>query len=430
MLSHMPALSSVLRSFSAGLLARNTGALLLGHLGRVVIQGLYFVLVARALGVQAFGALSGVVALVALIAPFGSLGALQLMIRHIVRDPASTPNQFALAVKITAAAGVAATIFLLVLAPWIASDQISLTVLAAVAIADLLGARLVEVAGGVYSAKEQMGRTAVFQLWLYGARLVGAVGLLASPVPFTLGSFALVYLATSAVTTAVVVSSVRRQVGPAVGDLKQFRSEWREGILFSFSLASQSVYNDIDKAMLARLSTLEATGIYTAAYRVVDMAFTPMRSLLGAAYPSFFRYGKGGLRPALAFAKRLAAPGVGYCLLAGVVILAGADLVPLILGEDFAPSVGPLRALSLLPVLRAAHYLAADALTGAGYQGMRSAAQLAVAGANVLLNFVLIPVFGYWGAVYASIASDGVLAALLWIIVAGRIWTGRRERCA
>src|SRR6185295_10518458 len=105
----------------------------------------------------------------------------------------------------------------------------------------------------------------------------------------------------------------------------------------------QTVYNDIDKAMLGRLGTLEATGIYTAAYRVVDMAFTPMRAILSASYTRFFRTGRRGLANTVAFSKQIAKPGLGYCLFASVALFFGADLIPWLLGSSFDDSVGAVR---------------------------------------------------------------------------------------
>ena len=54
--------------------------------------------------------------------------------------------------------------------------------------------------------------------------------------------------------------------------------------------------------MLARLGTLEATGIYGAAYRLIDVSFAPVASLLTAAYAVF-----SGLVP-VAFPERFNTP--------------------------------------------------------------------------------------------------------------------------
>jgi O-antigen/teichoic acid export membrane protein len=398
-------------------MVRNTGSLLIGQVGRVILQGTYFVLIARALGVDAFGAFSGTVALVALISPFGSLGAINLMISRVSRHPDTAAAQFATALKVTAIAGFAMVVLVTGTAQWLAPKSVSVTVVLCIAFAELLGGRLVDVAGSVFAARQEMAQAAALPVWLNGARLIGAAVLLIGPWEFTLNVWSVVYLAASASATVLAILITRRRFGQGRSDLGQFRREWREGILFSISLASQSVYNDIDKAMLARLSTLEATGIYTAAYRVVEMAFTPMRAMLSAAYPRFFQHGTEGILSTSEFARRLARPGVAYCSFAAVALFVGADLVPWILGSSYESAVGALRGLAVLPVLKAIHYLAADTLTGAGYQGYRSLIQIGVAAANVALNFVLIPAYSWRGAVVASLLSDGALALALFVVV-------------
>ena len=50
------------------------------------------------------------------------------------------------------------------------------------------------------------------------------------------------------------------------------------------------------------------TGIYSAAYRIVDICTAPMRALLTAAYPRFFRSGAKGITGSAALARRLAGP--------------------------------------------------------------------------------------------------------------------------
>ena len=105
-------------------------------------------------------------------------------------------------------------------------------------------------------------------------------------------------------------------------------------------------------------------------------------------------------------------------------LLAGADLVPVLLGESYEGTQGVVRGLAVLPLLKVAHYLAADALTGAGQQRVRSAWQLGVALANGGLNLWLIPSYGVSGAVAASLLCDGALAVGLWCVVWGRLRRG------
>jgi O-antigen/teichoic acid export membrane protein len=54
---------------------------------------------------------------------------------------------------------------------------------------------------------------------------------------------------------------------------------------------------------------------------------------------------------------------------------------------------------------------------------MRSAVQVGIAVANVALNLALIPSMGYWGAVVASLLSDGLLAIMMWATVLVKLRT-------
>jgi O-antigen/teichoic acid export membrane protein len=63
------------------------------------------------------------------------------------------------------------------------------------------------------------------------------------------------------------------------------------------------------------------------------------------------------------------------------------------------------------------HCFAADTLTGANYQSARSIAQVMAAVINALLNFWLIPLYAWHGAIWATIASECLLMIFLWAFV-------------
>jgi O-antigen/teichoic acid export membrane protein len=56
-------------------------------------------------------------------------------------------------------------------------------------------------------------------------------------------------------------------------------------------------------------------------------------------------------------------------------------------------------------------------MAGAGYQSARLATQVVAALFNFALNLYLIPRYSWVGAAWASLATDGGLALLLWIVV-------------
>jgi O-antigen/teichoic acid export membrane protein len=58
--------------------------------------------------------------------------------------------------------------------------------------------------------------------------------------------------------------------------------------------------------------------------------------------------------------------------------------------------------------------MAGSALTGAGMQRLRTTSQLTAAIVNFLLNLWLIPEYGWHGAAWSSLATDGALSAMNW----------------
>jgi O-antigen/teichoic acid export membrane protein len=70
-----------------------------------------------------------------------------------------------------------------------------------------------------------------------------------------------------------------------------------------------------------------------------------------------------------------------------------------------------------LPVFRSFHMSAGDALTGAGHQKLRLCTQACAACLNFGTNLYLIPVYGWLGATWSSLATDGALAILNWMLL-------------
>jgi O-antigen/teichoic acid export membrane protein len=279
-----------------------------------------------------------------------------------------------------------------------------------VAIADIPGLSLITIAGQAFQSFEQLKWTAAINLLISLNRMLGALLLVFFFHPATALQWGYVYLACTVVTATIVTALVIFRLGaPRLKFRRSPQALWH-GFHFSVSLSAQTIYNDIDKTMLARLSSLHATGIYGAAYRLIDVSFAPVLALLYAAYPNFFREGSAGIASSFSYAKPLLRRAAGYAALVACAILLFAGVVPYVLGPEYAETTVALRWLSPLPLLKATHYFLSDTLTGAGHQGLRSAIQAGVALFNVLINLWLIPRYSWVGAAWSSIASDALLA--------------------
>lgn len=389
----------------------------IGQLSRVVVQGAYFVLIARSLGPDQYGLFVGVVAIVAVAAPFATLGAGNVLIRRVSLDPSQFSLTLGNALVITlASSGVLVGLTCLISVRTLPGAGVA-SIVALVAVSDLLLARLIDLAGQAYCALERLDRTAQLLVLPAVTRLAGAALLSAVNSKGTAASWARLYAACSLAAVGVTALAVRYELTRPSVARNEIGATVREGSYFSVALASQTVYNDIDKTMLARLASTAATGVYGAAYRVIDMAFAPIRALLASTYTSYFRAGAEGLSSSVRLSRKLLPAMVAYGLISGALLFLLAPLLPAVLGQDFRGVVSATRWLALLPAIRAVHYLAADALTGAGLQRARTRIQILVAAANVCINFWLIPAYGWQGAAISSLFTDGLLAALLWLKV-------------
>jgi len=232
-----------------------------------------------------------------------------------------------------------------------------------------------------------------------------------------------VYLSGSILASLIAVIWVTLTLGRPKLALHRLRGEGMQGFYFSVGQSAGTIYNDIDKTMVARLATLEAAGLYGAAYRLIDVAFVPVRAVLSATLPGFFRSGAEGLHASMRYGRRMFMKTLPYAIFASAACVIGAPIVPHILGRQYANVTEALRWLALLPILKTMHFFIADALTGAGHQGTRSFVQVGVAAFNVLINFWVIPAYGWRGAAGSSLASDGLLLLGLWLAA---LWL-RRE---
>jgi O-antigen/teichoic acid export membrane protein len=416
---------TLIRRLRKSLLVRNTFAMLAGSGTRLLIQGLYFVLIARALGSGEYGAFAGVLALVAVLSPFSPLGMGQIIIRNVASDPTTFRCSWGNALWMTCVSGSILLCITILLSGFVLSGKVSIALVLVIGLSDLLFSGVSSVAANAFVAVEQLHRTAKVQVAMSVTRVVAALLLVLSvghPSAFSWGVFYCVGSAAGAIYGIVLVCS---KLGNPRLALRRLRSDLLEGFYFAISLSSQSIYTNIDKTMLVRLSTFDAAGVYAAAYRLVDLFFQPIGALLASTFPKFFQHGTQGLQGTKRLVRRFLPFATVYALIACVVMILTAPVLPFVLGRDFGDSVIALRWLSPLVLFRSFHYFVADALTGAGFQGLRSAIQVFVAGLNVVLNFWLIPVYSWRGAAWASLGSDGTLAACMFVTM---LILARREK--
>jgi O-antigen/teichoic acid export membrane protein len=384
----------------------------------------YFVIIARVLGPTGYGTFIACVALVATVSPFASCGTGNVMIKYAALNREALPAYFGNALVSTIFSGTVLTFAVWILRPYVLPASATSAMLIAVAIADLFGTELIGICLYAFLSLEQGRRYSHMAALSTGIRLVAALGLLFSS--HSALHWAYLYAASAILAAVTGVVGVSLLCARPRFDFGLFVPSMREGVHFATALASQSVYNDIDKTMLARLSSVESAAIYAVAYRLIEPAILPIRSMGTASFPEFFRTGtKGGVTSSYEFAKRILKRSMPYGVATAVGLFVVAGFIPYILGPAYKPSTEALRWLCVLPAFKCVHIFLSDTLTGANFQWQTSSAQIFVSIFNVLINLWIIRAFSWRGAAWSSLMTDGLLMVLLYLIIR---WHVRREK--
>ena len=392
-----------------------------------MLQAAYFVIIARTLGVAQYGEFVSMTALAAIVSPFVGLGMEILLLKNVAKNRSLFAAYWGNSLVVILVTGLGFISLLVLLSPLLLPRSISPLALLLVAIGDLIFGSITNLAGRSFQAVDRLNISAQIGIFVMFTKVLAAIALLQFfPQPNSLQWVSL-YSASSMISALFAAILVQRWLGSPTLELARIKSELTEGLSFSVSNSAYTIYSDIDKTMLARLSTLAATGIYAAAYRLIDVAFIPVISIAGAAYADFFRKGKDGIGAALTFAKPLVAITATYSTIAGVAMLVLAPIVPLILGDEYREVVAALRWLAPIPLFRAMQHFGGDILSGSGFQRWRSMLEAGIAIFNIAINLWLIPLYSWKGAAWASLTSDGLLMLLLWISVAFFYWKQKSQ---
>jgi O-antigen/teichoic acid export membrane protein len=226
----------------------------------------------------------------------------------------------------------------------------------------------------------------------------------------------------SVIGAGIAVGNVTVRFGIPKVQARIFRKHAFEGFGYSFAGSTTVFYNDFDKTMLSHYGMNLANGIYSMAYRVIDVASIPISAIQAASVAKFFQRGRLGVSSAGELANRLLSRTLPLMILLTVAMFVSAPLIPRLLGHEFGQSVQALRWLCLIPIFRSVQTITGVALTGAGYQRYRVLAQVIAAGLNLGLNLWAIPHYGWRGAAWSSLGTDAAMGAMNWTVLRALIW--------
>lgn len=409
--------------WTPGRLARNTLWAITGQTARMLIQTAYFILIARLLGASGYGAFVGVAAMIAILSAFAGMGTGIVLLKEASRNPQMLPFYWGRSLGVVAASGAVLVLVSLSIATWLLPPSIPRSIVLILAISDLVLMPAHLASTQVFQARERLGVMTVLHMVLTVARLLAAVIMMTVVPTPTAQDLAWYYLAATLFAAVVSINYVIREYGAPRWQCQGLLSDLREGSYYSLGTFAHYIISNVDKALLVSLASSGAAGIYTAAQRVSEAVLMPVLALLAAATPRLFQRGEKGIKASLTVVSRLLPLLLVYTIAAAVGLYLIAPLLPLLFGAQYQLTEPVARWLAVLPLVHMLHSVAADALTGAGHQRIRSIVVISAAILNVLLNLWWIRESSYLGSAWALLTTFAFSSTCLWF---ASWWLSRR----
>lgn len=405
-----------------GKLAKDTSILTLGIGLRAFSQGLVFIIIARSMGADGYGRFVSLIAIAGMLSGLVGFGSHVLLTRDTALDQQKFHSAwghtlFSLAISVP-------IIFIvyLVLAFFILPNETSWMPIFFIGIADLIFWPLSNVCVSAYQGFERMGRVSRMIIVPVIMRLFSAFIFLTLIMNENIQHSMLLTWTNLYLIAAIAAASYTQwMVYNDLGKPVFLNSHWfariKESMPFALWASSDKLYVDADKVMLARMTSLDVTGVYSAAYRFIDIFLLPIQSLIGAATPRFFQEGNKGIYHSLSYSINLIKIPFIYSLSTGFIIFLLAGFIPSILGDSFYESIEAVRYLAWIPIIILPKILLQSILASSGFQ--KKGMQIVLTGAviNIVSNLLLIPIMGWKGAAIATYIAEISMSLIMVIFL-------------
>lgn len=381
---------------------------------RTAAQTALFVLVARSMGADGYGALIAVMALAGVFS-FAGMGASAVLVRDGARQPERLPELTGDLLRMWLVTTPVFSVLALATNLLLLGGTLPAAAMAAIVLAEVACATAVDAIGRIYQSQDRVARMGLISSGLILARLATFVALMPL-LDWTPARWAWGYLAGSALYLGVLALIQSRGPRRPRGSTSPIGSIARAGLPFAFAYAAQKVQAEINKPMLARISNTASAGALSAAQRFTDLLLLPVLAMLETLAPRAYR----APRP-IATTFTLGLIPLATATAGGGALALSAQWIPRILGPSFDAAVPAVLMLAALPAVQVFRWLLGTAMTAVNLQRHFFFVHGVGALASVMLIAGLAPAFGITGAVGAAYGTETVLILVQgWLLLRNR----------
>ena len=384
----------------------------IGYLAETLLRIAYFFILVQVLGPETFGRFAAALAAINLISPLAGLGFGEVALVRVSANREESGKWTLHAVVTTIVLGLLVTVGLSGISAFLPNDRWLIWYeILGLAFCELVLVRTCHVVARIHQARRETVRVSVINTVVAAAKCMAACSLV---VVGTRSVGLLVCCLDAMVVMVAAFFLVRcfRLVGTSTLSLTLLRESLGLAGSFAAGVVSKAVYTDLDKLFLAKWSTPLVVGTYAAGYKIISLAFMPMRAILEATFPRQVELAKHDPVQCnrFTFSVMMVNVGLGFCI--AMFLFIAAPFIVALLGEDYTDSVGVLRWGFLLPVIQAVHYTLGNHLTAIGHQRARMMMQVVLLCIYVLAGIIFIPLYSWRGAIATSLGCECLLGIM------------------
>lgn len=368
------------------------------------------VLLARALGPHEFGGYAVAVSLASFVATFNGLGAGPLHVRDVTQGRRTYSDSRDLVVRRVMRWLPVLAIITLACGWFLVPHDVSPAAIALILLGELLYYVTADLAMRVLQAREHYTLMAFAMSGPYLLRVVIAVPLLLLGT-LDLTIWSLVSLGTGVAFCGSAFSlwawRTRAQ--------RHAHTPWFEdtvsGLGFAVANASARVHGDADKVILARIDSTTVAGLYTPAYRLVEVFLLPISAGVEWLLPALFRQGQAGFGQSLRASRGKIVLTLLYALALCVGVYFAGFALPLLLGRAYAGTVPMAHALALVPLTMTVWIVVRTLAATSGHERSAGVCELIGAAFNIGVTIAFVAAWSWRGAVGATYFTQIMMAA-------------------
>lgn len=392
-------------------LARDTGWSLTFEFTALAVTTVAFTLLGRTLGATGYGSYA---ALYAIVAPLGTLaasGVTLTLLQFGIREREQLEPITRSCISMTLGIGTLLSIIGVLIAGHVVPELDTLTALSFF-IAEFVSFPMIGICATATLVGADYPSSVKVKLQPLVARLAMIV-VLFMVGGLTVRSLGVGYIILTTVLAVFGLFRLHRRFDISIRPGRVSVDHFRTSAHYAGGNTGLSIQNDGDKAVLASFRFQRDTGLYSAAYRIVQMGLLPLASFVSVTHQRFLQndavHGQQ-LRRSIQFAAITTIFGLAF--VGGIMLFA--PVIPAILGHEFDDSVTMMRVLAPMVVLRGLTSFPLNGLMGLGKTGVRSLLLLGSAAVSMVLYLSLIPSLQWKGAAIGTLASEAFLAAASW----------------